>query len=108
MIICHILSYTRACTRRKKEEREKKRGREKSSTRSNTSREDPELPKASAARGPAGWLKILLAKISYVGSTHSPFRHVRQAANQAGWASRRLRSRLGAVLGPEMSSMGSY
>ena len=29
------------------------------------------------------WLKILLAKISYVGSTHSPFRHVREAAKQA-------------------------
>ena len=35
------------------------------------------------ARGPTGWLKILLAKISYVGSTHSPFRHVREAAKQA-------------------------
>ena len=32
---------------------------------------------------PTGWLKILLAKISYVGSTHSPFRHVREAAKQA-------------------------
>ena len=64
-----ILSYTRACTRRKKEEREKKRGREKGSTRSNTFREDPELPKdlwSLAARGPTAWLKILLAKISYV------------------------------------------
>ena len=35
------------------------------------------------ARGPTAWLKILLAKISYVGSTHSPFRHVREAAKQA-------------------------
>ena len=32
--------------------------------------------------GPTGWLKILLAKTSYVGSTHSPFRHVSEAANK--------------------------
>ena len=86
MIICHILSYTRACTQRKKEEREKKRGREKSSTRFNTSREDPSLPKTSGLtqRGarPAG-SKFCSQKISYVGSTHSPFRHVREAAKQA-------------------------
>ena len=47
-------------------------------------------------------------KSSHVGRKRTCVRHVGEAASQPIWASRRLRSRVRAVLGPENKSPGSY
>ena len=47
-------------------------------------------------------------KSSHVGRKRTCVRHVGEAASQPIWASRRLRSHVRAVLGPENKSPGSY
>ena len=47
-------------------------------------------------------------KSSHVGRKRTCVRHVGEAASQPIWASRRLRSRVRAVLGPENKSPGSH